>query len=144
MKKRILSAIVMIALFIPFLIIGGVGFELFMTALAVVGLYELINIREIKNLTKTYGKHRGVSNVTFNVHKGEIFGFLGPNGAGKSTTIRSMLGFIHYQSGVIKIFDKDVSKNIKGILVNNQDIITIKKEEEPIKGRFLRGGAYYE
>ena len=35
-------------------------------------------------------------------------------------------------------------KNIKGILVNNQDIITIKKEEEPIKGRFLRGGAYYE
>lgn len=74
------------------------------------------NIIEIKNLTKTYGKNRGVSNVTFNVHKGEIFGFLGPNGAGKSTTIRSMLGFIHYQSGVIKIFDKDVSKNIKGIL----------------------------
>lgn len=35
-------------------------------------------------------------------------------------------------------------KNIKGILVNNQDIITIKQEEEPIKGRFLRGGAYYE
>ena len=74
------------------------------------------NIIEIKNLTKTYGKNRGVSNVTFNVHKGEIFGFLGPNGAGKSTTIRSMLGFIHYQSGGIKIFDKDVSKNIKGIL----------------------------
>ncbi len=74
------------------------------------------NIIEIKNLTKTYGKNRGVSNVSFNVHKGEIFGFLGPNGAGKSTTIRSMLGFIHYQSGKIKIFDKDVSKNIKVIL----------------------------
>lgn len=42
----------------------------------------------IQNLTKTYGKHRGVEDVTFSVREGEIFGFLGPNGAGKSTTIR--------------------------------------------------------
>ena len=46
------------------------------------------------NLTKTYGKHRGVEDVTFSVREGEILGFLGPNGAGKSTTIRSMLGLI--------------------------------------------------
>ena len=39
----------------------------------------------IQNLTKTYGKHRGVEDVTFSVREGEIFGFLGPNGAGKST-----------------------------------------------------------
>ena len=37
----------------------------------------------IKNLTKSYGKNRGVDNVTLEVKKGEIFGFLGPNGAGK-------------------------------------------------------------
>ncbi len=70
------------------------------------------NVIEIRNLTKTYGKNRGVSNVSFEVREGDIFGFLGPNGAGKSTTIRSMLGFIQYESGDIKIFGKDV-KNYK-------------------------------
>ena len=38
-------------------------------------------------MTKTYGKNRGIEAVTFDVTKGEIFGFLGPNGAGKSTTL---------------------------------------------------------
>ena len=57
----------------------------------------------IQNLTKTYGKHRGVEDVTFSVREGEIFGFLGPNGAGKSTTIRSMLGLIKYDQGEIRI-----------------------------------------
>ena len=74
------------------------------------------NVIEIKDLTKNYGKNRGVSNVSFSVKEGEIFGFLGPNGAGKSTTIRSMLGFIHYESGNISIFGKDVRKNPKEIL----------------------------
>ena len=54
-------------------------------------------IIEISNLTKNYGKHRGVENVSFSVREGEIFGFLGPNGAGKSTTIRAMLGLIQYK-----------------------------------------------
>lgn len=58
---------------------------------------------EIENLTKNYGKHRGINDVSFQVKEGEIFGFLGPNGAGKSTTIRAMLGLIHYDSGEIKI-----------------------------------------
>lgn len=53
----------------------------------------------IQNLTKTYGKNRGVSNLTLQVEKGDIFGFLGPNGAGKSTTIRSLLGLIKFQQG---------------------------------------------
>lgn len=65
------------------------------------------NIIEIKNLTKTYGQNRGVTDVSFSVSEGEIFGFLGQNGAGKSTTIRSMLGLIKYNSGSISIFGKD-------------------------------------
>ena len=68
------------------------------------------------NLTKSYGKHRGVANVSFAVEEGDIFGFLGPNGAGKSTTIRSMLGFIRFQAGSIHIFGKDICREKETIL----------------------------
>ena len=50
----------------------------------------------IQNLTKTYGKHRGVEDVTFSVREGEIFGFLGPNGAGKSTLGYALMGNPRY------------------------------------------------
>ena len=73
-------------------------------------------IIEIHNLTKYYGKHRGVSDVSFQVEEGDIFGFLGPNGAGKSTTIRSMLGLIQFHKGSIYIFGKDIKKEKKEIL----------------------------
>jgi len=74
------------------------------------------NIIEISNLTKNYGKHRGVSDVSFTVKEGDIFGFLGPNGAGKSTTIRSMLGFLQYEKGEIKIFGKDIRSEKEAVL----------------------------
>jgi len=66
-----------------------------------------VNTIEINNLTKTYGKARGITNVSFNVEEGEIFGFIGPNGAGKSTTIRLLLSLIYPSSGSAKIFGKD-------------------------------------
>jgi ABC-2 type transport system ATP-binding protein len=65
------------------------------------------NIIEIKNLTKYYGKSRGIVDVSFDVHEGEIFGFIGPNGAGKSTTIRTLLSLIYPTSGSALIFGKD-------------------------------------
>ena len=71
---------------------------------------------EIQNLTKNYGKHRGVENVSFSLREGEIFGFLGPNGAGKSTTIRSMLGLIKYDQGHIRINGLDAKKDKEKIL----------------------------
>ena len=74
------------------------------------------NMIEITDLTKTYGKHRGVKNVSFSVKKGEIFGFLGPNGAGKSTTIRSMLGLIRYDKGQIHICGLDAQRDKEKIL----------------------------
>lgn len=73
-------------------------------------------IIEIKQLTKNYGKHRGVKDVSFSVEEGEIFGFLGPNGAGKSTTIRSMLGLIHYEQGSISLLGKDAVKEHEAVL----------------------------
>ena len=75
-------------------------------------------ILEIANLTKTYGKNRGVADVSFTVERGDIFGFLGPNGAGKSTTIRSMLGMIRPDSGSIRIFGKDSRREREEILKN--------------------------
>ena len=76
------------------------------------------NIVEIKNLTKSYGKSRGVIDVSLEIKKGDIFGFLGPNGAGKSTTIRSMLGLLKLNSGKIKIFGLDSVKDHEEILRN--------------------------
>jgi len=69
-----------------------------------------MNIIEIKNLTKNYGKSRGITDVSFNVEEGEIFGFIGPNGAGKSTTIRTLLSLIYPTSGSAQIFGKDCVK----------------------------------
>ena len=57
----------------------------------------------VKRLTKYYGSFKAVSNVSFKVNKGEVFGLIGPNGAGKSTTMRSMLNFIFPSSGNITI-----------------------------------------
>ncbi|WP_026516109.1 ABC transporter ATP-binding protein [Butyrivibrio sp. MC2021] len=74
------------------------------------------NVISIKNLTKTYGKKRGVADVSFEVQEGEIFGFIGPNGAGKSTTIRSMLGFLRFDSGSIEILGMDAVKDHERIL----------------------------
>lgn len=67
-----------------------------------------MSIIEVTNLTKYYGKARGIVDVSFGVEEGEIFGFIGPNGAGKSTTIRLLLSLIHPTSGSAKVFGKDV------------------------------------
>jgi ABC-2 type transport system ATP-binding protein len=66
-----------------------------------------MSVIEIKNLTKFYGKSRGIIDVSFNVEEGEIFGFIGPNGSGKSTTIRTLLSLIYPTSGSASIFGKD-------------------------------------
>ncbi len=74
------------------------------------------NVIEIDHLTKSYGKHRGVTDISLTVQKGDIFGFIGPNGAGKSTTIRSMLGFLKFGQGNIRILGMDSVKDHEKIL----------------------------
>ena len=71
---------------------------------------------EIDNLTKTYGKHRGVENVCLCVKEGEWFGFIGPNGAGKSTTIRTLLGLIKPTDGECKVNGFDSWKMRESIM----------------------------
>lgn len=72
---------------------------------------QQIPVLHIENLTKYYGNIIGVKHVSFDVYKGEIFGFLGPNGAGKTTTIRMMLDLLRPSFGHIEIFGKKVKKD---------------------------------
>ncbi len=53
----------------------------------------------LEGLTKYYGTHLGVEDISLNVEEGEIFGFIGPNGVGKSTTIRILMGLLKPTSG---------------------------------------------
>jgi ABC-2 type transport system ATP-binding protein len=53
----------------------------------------------VNDLTKSYGRSRGVTHITFSVEEGSVFGFLGPNGAGKTTTIRTLMGLLHPTAG---------------------------------------------
>lgn len=66
-----------------------------------------MNIIETQNLTKYYGKARGILNLNLTVEEGEFFGFIGPNGAGKSTTIRTLLGLMRPSSGKALLFGQD-------------------------------------
>ena len=75
-------------------------------------------IINVDHLTKDYGFHRGVFDVSIKVHKGECYGYLGPNGAGKSTTIRHLMGFSKPQKGKVQIFGIDTFNNTEKILDN--------------------------
>lgn len=72
-------------------------------------------IIDITDLTKFYGKARGIGNVNLEIAEGEIFGFIGPNGAGKSTTIRILLNLIFPSGGSARIMGMDVIKDTKEI-----------------------------
>ncbi|MFA4668979.1 ATP-binding cassette domain-containing protein [Pyrococcus kukulkanii] len=63
---------------------------------------------EVVGLTKYYGSFLAVDNVSFDVKKGEIFGFLGPNGAGKTTTVRTITGILKPSSGEIRVLGYDM------------------------------------
>jgi len=66
---------------------------------------------QIKNLTKHFKDVKAVNGASFNVRKGEVFGFLGPNGAGKKTTIKAIIGLIHMTGGQVKINGLDIKYN---------------------------------
>ncbi len=70
----------------------------------------------IHHLTKTYGKARGVTDLTLHVPAGSCFGFIGPNGAGKSTTIRTLLGLISPTAGSAEILGLDCVRDRTALL----------------------------
>jgi ABC-2 type transport system ATP-binding protein len=87
------------------------------------------NTIEIGGISKSFGSHKAIENVTFQVKKGEIFGFLGPNGAGKTTTIRCLMNFITPDTGKIKVLGQDAQassvavKNMIGYVASDHHLV---------------------
>lgn len=72
---------------------------------------ETETVIKIEGLKKYFGKVKAVDGISFDVNKGEIFGFLGPNGAGKTTAIRCMMDFLRPDKGKITILGQDAQKD---------------------------------
>ncbi|HEY6065968.1 MAG TPA: ABC transporter ATP-binding protein, partial [Thermoanaerobaculia bacterium] len=81
-----------------------------------------------EGLTKRFGKREVVSNVSFEIAAGEVFGFLGPNGAGKTTTIRMLVGLARPDAGRVRIGGYDVERDFAkamsrvGCIVESTDL----------------------
>lgn len=69
----------------------------------------------LENLTRNYGRRRGIADVSLSVPEGALFGFLGPNGAGKTTTIRVLLGLLRPAAGAARIFGLDCWRQSKTV-----------------------------
>lgn len=70
-----------------------------------------MSVIEINNVTKDFGKGRGIFDINLSIEQGEIFGFVGTNGSGKTTTIRHLMGFLKPQSGSVTINSLDCWEN---------------------------------
>lgn len=94
------------------------------------------NVLEVKDVYKHLGSREIIKGISFNVKKGEIFGFLGPNGAGKTTTIRMLVGLIAPNRGTIEIDGHDIKKhrekalNAVGAVVENPELYTYLSGKE--------------
>jgi len=88
-----------------------------------------VSVIETEGLTKSYGRARGIEDVTFTVEAGEVFGLLGPNGAGKTTVIRTLLDMLHPTRGSARIFGHD----------SRRDSIAIRSRLGNLPGDFVYG-----
>jgi ABC-2 type transport system ATP-binding protein len=76
---------------------------------------DQVNAIEVRGLTRRFGQFVAVDNLSFDVRRGEIFGFLGSNGAGKSTTIRMLCGLLRPTSGTAIVGGADVTRDPEGV-----------------------------
>ncbi len=82
---------------------------------------------EIKNISKSYGTHLAVDQLSFEVKKGEIFGLLGENGAGKTTTFRIIMGLLEPNSGTVTLDGKKIDYSVTdtiGFVTEERSLLT--------------------
>lgn len=82
------------------------------------------NIIEVKNLSKSFKENKVLNDISFNVKKGDIYGFFGRNGAGKTTTIRIILDLLNKDKGTVRVFGEDYglskkARKLTGVLLEN-------------------------
>jgi len=94
----------------------------------------LEKIVELKNVTKVIKGRTIIDNISFQVNKGEVFGFLGPNGAGKTTTIRMIVGLMAITSGDIEVGGSSIKTNFEEAVRHIGAIV-----ENPEMYKFLTG-----
>jgi ABC-2 type transport system ATP-binding protein len=70
-----------------------------------------MNTVEMQNITKTFGKHVAVNDLSLSVPQGSVYGFIGPNGSGKTTTLRMIMNILYPDSGVIKLFGENLQES---------------------------------
>ncbi len=92
------------------------------------------SVLRAENLTKTFGRREAVTDVSFDVRAGEVFGFLGPNGAGKTTTIRMLVGLARPDRGSVRIRDLDITRDFERAMAHVGCIV-----ESPDLYRYLTG-----
>ena len=86
---------------------------------------------EVKHLTKYYGRHKAVDDLTFSFEHGGVYGFLGPNGAGKSTTMNILTGCLAASEGTVVIDGHDIlddpigAKRLIGYLPENPPLYPV-------------------
>ncbi|HEU0068462.1 MAG TPA: ATP-binding cassette domain-containing protein, partial [Nitrospiraceae bacterium] len=94
---------------------------------------------QVSRLTKAYDKHTAVSDLSFEVYAGEIFGLLGPNGAGKSTTLRTLITLLTPTSGTASVLGHDTVREADVV----RRLIGYVPQERAID-RFLTGREHLE
>ncbi|MFD3446647.1 ATP-binding cassette domain-containing protein [Microbacteriaceae bacterium 4G12] len=88
----------------------------------------MTNVIEVENMMKTFGEKTALRDVSFQVQKGEIFGFLGPSGSGKTTTVKILTGQLLHSVGTAKVFGESVASGHRidykriGILTDNSGL----------------------
>ncbi len=98
------------------------------------GVKKMVGVVEIQNVSKIIKGKTIIDSLSFEVNRGEVFGFLGPNGAGKTTTIRMIVGLMGISSGDIKISGFSVKNNFEKAISQVGAIV-----ENPEMYKFLSG-----
>ena len=92
-------------------------------------------VLSLRNINKNFGKRRIISDLSFDVYPGEVFGFLGPNGAGKTTTIKMVMGFLGVDSGDVIIDGIDIRKDYEKAMSRLGGIVENPEMYKNLSGR---------
>lgn len=92
-------------------------------------------VLSLRHINKSFGKRQIISDLSFDVYPGEVFGFLGPNGAGKTTTIKMVMGFLSIDSGDVIIDGIDIKKNYEEAMSRLGGIVENPEMYKNLSGR---------